>query len=66
MLKSVKDTSRCLLIAGGGIRDAEQARTSWEAGADIVVVGNGAANDHTILKSIHKVAKGLNKLVPQS
>ena len=66
MLKSVKDTSRCLLIAGGGIRNAEQARTSWEAGADIVVVGNAAANDHTILKSIHKVAKGLNKLVPQS
>jgi len=66
MLSRVKETCRCLLIAGGGIRDADQAKISWEAGADIVVVGNGAAEDQTILKSISEVAKGLNKSVPQS
>jgi len=63
MLHAVKSSTNCLLIAGGGIRNAEQASEAWKAGADIVVIGNGAAENQTILDSICASATTFNKTI---
>jgi putative glycerol-1-phosphate prenyltransferase len=45
------------LIVGGGIRDEKSARNACSAGADVIVVGNGAEKDPKmigrIVKTIH-------------
>jgi putative glycerol-1-phosphate prenyltransferase len=43
------------LIVGGGIRTAEAAAAAWQAGADIVVVGNAAEEDPNRLAEIGAV-----------
>lgn len=40
VIRAVRRDVRCPLIAGGGIRCAGDAERAWQAGADIVVVGN--------------------------
>ena len=40
VIRTVKRDIKSPLIVGGGIHTAEQARAAWQAGADIVVVGN--------------------------
>lgn len=40
IIAGVRSSVACPLIVGGGIRRAEQAVAAWQAGADIVVVGN--------------------------
>jgi geranylgeranylglyceryl phosphate synthase family protein len=40
IIKAIRDVISVPLIVGGGIRTAEQARKSCDAGADIIVVGN--------------------------
>lgn len=40
VIKRVRQEIDCPLIVGGGICTAKQAQEAWQAGADIVVVGN--------------------------
>lgn len=40
LIRRVRQSVACPLIVGGGIRTARQAESAWQAGADIVVVGN--------------------------
>jgi phosphoglycerol geranylgeranyltransferase len=40
MIRQVKESISIPLIVGGGIRCAATARAAWQAGADVLVVGN--------------------------
>ncbi|CAG5078485.1 Geranylgeranylglyceryl phosphate synthase [Parvicella tangerina] len=55
IVRRVKDISTQPIIVGGGIRSAEQASKLWEAGADILVVGNGFEEKVVLLEELKKV-----------
>jgi phosphoglycerol geranylgeranyltransferase len=59
MIRKVKAYIDIPLIVGGGIRDAETARSILEAGADIIVTGNMLRKKDglDIMKEIAKVVK---------
>ncbi len=52
MVRQVKANISIPLVVGGGIRDAKTAEGLWEAGADILVLGNIAENKPEIIKEI--------------
>jgi putative glycerol-1-phosphate prenyltransferase len=52
MIQSVSSQISIPLIVGGGIRDAEQAFKSANAGADIIVVGNAIEKDASLILEI--------------
>lgn len=45
IIKAVKNEISVPLIVGGGLRTPEQVNAAWNAGADMVVVGNALEND---------------------
>jgi putative glycerol-1-phosphate prenyltransferase len=45
MIAAVRSTIDLPLIIGGGVRSPRDAASLWEAGADIVVVGNALEKD---------------------
>ena len=45
VIKAVKSEISVPLIVGGGLRTPEQVKAAWDAGADMVVVGNALEND---------------------
>ena len=45
MIKAIRNEIDIPLIVGGGLRTPEQVKTVWNAGADMVVVGNALEND---------------------
>jgi len=45
MIRAVSNVLNIPLIIGGGIRSGEQAKTAWEAGADMLVVGSAIEQD---------------------
>ena len=45
MIKAVCNEISIPLIVGGGIKTPEQVNAAWDAGADMVVVGNALEND---------------------
>jgi geranylgeranylglyceryl phosphate synthase family protein len=40
VVQAVRQHTRCPIIVGGGIKNISQADALWQAGADIIVVGN--------------------------
>lgn len=52
IVEAVKRKTHHPLIVGGGIRDAATAKLLWEAGADIVVVGNGFEDRSALLSEL--------------
>jgi phosphoglycerol geranylgeranyltransferase len=50
------------LIIGGGIRTPEAAKEIYKAGADIVIIGNGAENNRDLIKEIAEMKYKFNKL----
>jgi putative glycerol-1-phosphate prenyltransferase len=52
LINAVRKEVTAPLIVGGGIRTPEAARAAWQAGADIVVVGNAAEDDPDRLEAI--------------
>jgi putative glycerol-1-phosphate prenyltransferase len=52
MIRQVKANISLPLIVGGGIRDANTALLSANAGADIIVVGNAAEENPELLMDI--------------
>ncbi|MBM3897637.1 MAG: geranylgeranylglyceryl/heptaprenylglyceryl phosphate synthase [Thaumarchaeota archaeon] len=59
IIKTTKKISKCFLIVGGGIKNADTAKTIIEAGADAIVIGTLLEKEHykqlsSIIKSIHK------------
>jgi putative glycerol-1-phosphate prenyltransferase len=54
MISAVKKNISVPLIVGGGIRSAADARKACAAGADMVVVGNAAEKNPSLISSIAK------------
>jgi len=52
MIRKVKDGVSLPLIIGGGIRSAETARRIWNAGADIIVIGNAVEENMNLINEI--------------
>ncbi len=57
MISRVKNSISIPLIIGGGIRTAEQANECFQAGADIIVVGNAIEENNTLIEKISQVIK---------
>ncbi len=45
MIRTVAETVAVPLVVGGGIRSVEMAKAAWQAGADLVVIGNALEKD---------------------
>lgn len=56
MIEKVKKNTSIPLIVGGGIRTPEAAKERFEAGADIIVVGNAIEDKQSLLEQIAEVA----------
>ncbi len=60
MVRAVRQNIQIPLVVGGGIRTPEDAMETWDAGADIVVVGNAAETNPDIIFEIGEAKKVLN------
>jgi len=57
MIKEVTENINIPLIIGGGIKTEKEAKEKFEAGADIIVVGNGLEENLSLINSISKIIK---------
>ena len=60
VIKAVKNVVEIPLIVGGGINNAVKARKALDAGADILVIGNGAQKNLDTLAEVVNVVKTYN------
>ncbi len=60
MVRAVRQNIQIPLVVGGGIRTPEDALETWDAGADIVVIGNAAETNPDIIFEIGEAMKVLN------
>ncbi|MEZ4999245.1 MAG: geranylgeranylglyceryl/heptaprenylglyceryl phosphate synthase [Bacteroidales bacterium] len=60
MIRQVRENIDIPLIVGGGIRDEAAVREIFEAGADIIVLGNGCENNTKLLGEACKVRDSFN------
>mgnify|MGYP002784775929 CR=1 FL=1 len=51
LISAVKKATSLPLMVGGGIRTAEGATSAWQAGADMVVIGNALEENPELLQS---------------
>jgi heptaprenylglyceryl phosphate synthase len=58
MIREVKKNITIPLIVGGGLRTATDVENAFEAGADVVVVGNKIEEDMNFLLELMCVQKG--------
>jgi len=61
MISAVRRSISNPLIVGGGINSGIKAQSAWEAGADIVVVGNGLEKSPELLDQIISTRNRLNR-----
>lgn len=59
MISEVKKSISHPLIVGGGVRTAENARNIYQAGADLIVIGNALERDPELILSIGACRDGL-------
>lgn len=52
IIAGVKEHTQCPLLVGGGIDTASKAKTAWESGADVVVLGNGVEKKTGLLTEV--------------
>lgn len=57
IVRTVKKMITIPLIAGGGVTDAQTAERLFNAGADMLVVGNGAKKNPELIREIHNIRK---------
>ena len=57
MIQEVTENINIPLIIGGGIKTEKEAKEKFEAGADIIVVGNGLEENLSLINSISKITK---------
>jgi putative glycerol-1-phosphate prenyltransferase len=55
LIRQVRAYIQLPIICGGGIRDASTANEKYQAGADIVVIGNGAEQQTDLIKEVAMV-----------
>lgn len=61
VIKSVKRNIDIPLIIGGGINSKRRAQEALEAGADMIVIGNGAQKNLSLLAEVSDVIQYLNE-----
>ena len=61
VIKSVKRNIDIPLIIGGGINSKRKAQEALEAGADMIVIGNGAQKNLSLLAEVSDVIQYLNE-----
>jgi putative glycerol-1-phosphate prenyltransferase len=61
VIKSVKRNIEIPLIVGGGINSKRKAQDALEAGADMIVIGNGAQKNLSLLAEVSDVIQYLNE-----
>ena len=66
MIEAVRQSVEVPLIVGGGINSVQQATAAFEAGADVLVVGNGIERDPHLLIEISDEVRRLNERVSSS
>lgn len=59
MIKAVKEHVDLPLIVGGGIRDAKALESVWNAGADLVVVGNAIEDEPALIEEFSQLKYSL-------
>lgn len=52
LIAKVKKSVGVPIVVGGGIKTGKQALTAWNAGADIVVIGNAVEKDKTLIEEL--------------
>ncbi|UCS94493.1 geranylgeranylglyceryl/heptaprenylglyceryl phosphate synthase [Echinicola marina] len=52
IIAQVKEHTACPLIVGGGINSVEKAKNAWNAGADLIVLGNGIEKNPGLLTEV--------------
>ena len=60
MISKTRATLNGPLIIGGGIRTSEAAKEIYKAGADIIIVGNGAEANRNLIGEIAKMKQEFN------
>lgn len=62
MIRGVTDNINIPVIVGGGIRTAEEAVSIWEAGAEVIVIGNAleSGKDMSLMKKVGDAMCQLN------
>lgn len=60
MIRAVRQNIQIPLIVGGGIRTPEDALEAWDAGADIVVVGNAAETHPNVIFEMGEAKRSIN------
>ena len=58
VIKAVREEINLPLVVGGGIRTPDAARRALQAGADLLVVGNGLERDHQWLPELAELVHG--------
>ncbi|WP_194774965.1 geranylgeranylglyceryl/heptaprenylglyceryl phosphate synthase [Pararhodonellum marinum] len=52
IIRTVKKHTQSPILVGGGIDSLEKAKAAWEAGADLVVMGNGVEKNPGLLTEV--------------
>ena len=60
MIQKTKSALTGPLIIGGGIRTPQAADEIYKAGADIIIIGNGAEENRNLIPEISKIKEELN------
>lgn len=60
IIKAVRKNVDIPVLVGGGINTSEKARSAWEAGADVVVVGNAFETNPELLFELASTCNNLN------
>ncbi len=61
MIRQVKSNIEVPLIIGGGLTNAQKAKDAIKAGADVIVVGNGAQKNPNLLIEVSQVIQLFNE-----
>lgn len=61
MIRQVRKSIQGPLIIGGGLNSAYKAKNALDAGADIIVVGNGAQKNLSLLAEVSEVIQFYNE-----
>ena len=60
MISKTKAAKNGPLIIGGGIRTPEAAKEIYKAGADLIIVGNGAEENRNLIKEVAQMKQSFN------
>lgn len=63
MIAAVRQSVDTPIIVGGGINSIEKVQSALEAGADVVVVGNGIEKNPDLLPEIAQVVRSFNEKI---